>query len=220
MIIIDVGVGDDEDNDGDGNMKNSSVCRPIVYRSRPGPEPAASHSSLPNLTLNIGHIGRAQTGTLAHVPGHTGTLVGTQTSLVLESGQHTTSHSDIVAGCCDLVGTSEDLREQYVNLWPLPAVTLTYRSSIRVMVRDSEAAASRRPSSRAEVTSGSTSSGPKSTKCPIVRPAIRLPKDLYEKMPSAPTTPVSGRKEPVLSKLVTNNPSKKVPKTVASMVRR
>ena len=59
----------------------------------------------------------------------------------------------------------------------------------------------------------------KSTKCSIVRPAMRLPKDLCDKMPSAPTTPVSGRKDPVTSKLAAG-PVKKVPKTVASMVRR
>jgi len=57
-------------------------------------------------------------------------------------------------------------------------------------------------------------------KLPIVRPAIRLPKDLIEKMPSAPTTPVSPRKDPLPSKLADPMNTKKVPKSVASMVRR
>ena len=60
-------------------------------------------------------------------------------------------------------------------------------------------------------------------KCPIVRPAIRLPKALTEKMPSAPNSPVSQRKDHVVSKLACDNTAtvtKKTPKTVASMVRR
>ena len=57
-------------------------------------------------------------------------------------------------------------------------------------------------------------------KLPIVRPAIRLPKDLIEKMPSAPNTPVSPRKDPLPSKLADPMNTKKVPKSVASMVRR
>ena len=64
-----------------------------------------------------------------------------------------------------------------------------------------------------------------SEKCPIVRPAIRLPRDLIEKMPSAPNTPVSARKDHVASKLASSPGSpgsvtKKSPVTVASMVRR
>ena len=64
-----------------------------------------------------------------------------------------------------------------------------------------------------------------SEKCPIVRPAIRLPRDLIEKMPSAPNTPVSPRKDHVASKLASGHGShgsvtKRSPVTVASMVRR
>ena len=56
---------------------------------------------------------------------------------------------------------------------------------------------------------------------PVVRPAMRLPRDLIEKMPSAPTSPVTPRREHVASKLASESPvNKKTPKTVASMVRR
>ena len=100
-----------------------------------------------------------------------------------------------------------------------------------VMVRDSETSAVRGQSSsvRRSTSRGAETTEKMSTskKYPIVRPAIRLPKDLYEKMPSAPTTPVSARKEqPVTSKLAENSsgyqsPVKpRNPKTVASMVRR
>ena len=71
---------------------------------------------------------------------------------------------------------------------------------------------------------------------PIVRAQIRLPGELNEKMPSAPNTPVNLRREcetsklvDVRSKLAENQTRlaesaaasvKKVPKSVASMVRR
>ena len=55
----------------------------------------------------------------------------------------------------------------------------------------------------------------------VVRPAMRLPRDLMEKMPSAPTSPLAPRKDHVASKLASDNTvTKKTPKTVASMVRR
>ena len=55
----------------------------------------------------------------------------------------------------------------------------------------------------------------------VVRPAMRLPRDLIQKMPSAPTSPVTARREHVASKLASESPvNKKTPKTVASMVRR
>ena len=59
-----------------------------------------------------------------------------------------------------------------------------------------------------------------SEKCGIVRPAMRLPRDLIEKMPSAPNTPVSARKEHVASKLASSSLGTPRPVTVASMVRR
>ena len=83
------------------------------------------------------------------------------------------------------------------------------------MVKDKEEVRSSSTSTRRVSTSLRDKT---STKVPIVRPAIRLPKDLCEKMPSAPNTPISGRKDQI-SKLA-NSPSKKSPKTVASMVRR
>ena len=72
---------------------------------------------------------------------------------------------------------------------------------------------------------------------PIVRAQIRLPDELNEKMPSAPNTPVNVRKDHVpatASKLLESkilevgghgkmeavSAKKKVPKSVASMVRR
>merc|ERR1712083_564703 len=66
---------------------------------------------------------------------------------------------------------------------------LRYRSSIRIMVRGEAQAKPKvtkvRKSSRtAEV------GGEKGAKMSIVRAQIRLPKELSEKMPSAPTTPV------------------------------
>lgn len=94
------------------------------------------------------------------------------------------------------------------------SVTLQYRSSVRIMVKDKEEVRSSSTSTRRVSTSLRDKT---STKVPIVRPAIRLPKDLCEKMPSAPNTPISGRKDQI-SKLA-NSPSKKSPKTVASMVR-
>ena len=59
----------------------------------------------------------------------------------------------------------------------------------------------------------------------VVRPAMRLPRDLMEKMPSAPTSPLAPRKDHVASKLASSPGSpgsvtKKSPVTVASMVRR
>ena len=59
-----------------------------------------------------------------------------------------------------------------------------------------------------------------SEKCGIVRPAMRLPRDLIEKMPSAPNTPVSARKEHVANKLASSSLGTPRPVTVASMVRR
>lgn len=103
------------------------------------------------------------------------------------------------------------------------------RDSETSVVRGQAASSVRRSSSRgAETTEKMSSSSRQPAKYPIVRPAIRLPKDLYEKMPSAPTTPVSARKEqPVTSKLATESNSgyqstvkSRNPKTVASMVRR
>ena len=94
---------------------------------------------------------------------------------------------------------------------PVTRPGLCYRSSVRVMVRDKEPSV--RPGPR-----------PGGDKVPIVRPAMRLPRDLYDKMPSAPSTPGASRREggPSVSKLACTSPqpAKRVPKSVASMVRR
>jgi len=102
---------------------------------------------------------------------------------------------------------------------------LRYRSSIRIMVRGEDKLSGGPhglPGHRPKVRKTSRHSEPlqQGATLPIVRPAIRLPKDLIEKMPSAPTTPVSPRKDPLPSKLVEPMHTKKVPKSVASMVRR
>ena len=112
---------------------------------------------------------------------------------------------------------------------PVTRPGLCYRSSVRVMVRDSEPGVAARPASRTggEVrTTERLDSRPGSAgRVPIVRPAIRLPRDLYEKMPSAPNTPGASRREHTASKLASTSlqmapVTKKVPKSVASMVRR
>jgi len=102
---------------------------------------------------------------------------------------------------------------------------LRYRSSIRIMVHGEDKLSGGPhglPGHRPKVrkTSRQSESLQQGAKLPIVRPAIRLPKDLIEKMPSAPTTPVSPRKDPLPSKLAEPVHTKKVPKSVASMVRR
>merc|ERR1712106_685270 len=102
---------------------------------------------------------------------------------------------------------------------------LRYRSSIRIMVLGEDKLSGGPqglPGHRQKVRKTSRHSEPlqQGAKLPIVWPAIRLPKDLIEKMPSAPTTPVSPRKDPLPSKLAEPMHTKKVPKSVASMVRR
>ena len=102
---------------------------------------------------------------------------------------------------------------------------LRYRSSIRIMVLGEDKLSGGPhglPGHRPKVrkTSRHSEPLPQGAKLPIVRPAIRLPKDLIEKMPSPPTTPVSPRKDPLPSKLAEPMHTKKVPKSVASMVRR
>ena len=93
---------------------------------------------------------------------------------------------------------------------------------VRPEAESGAASAPRRPSSSVRGTEALPSAASRTAKVPIVRPAIRLPRDLYEKMPSAPTTPTATRRaEHGVSKLADSSPStKKVPKSVASMVRR
>ena len=100
--------------------------------------------------------------------------------------------------------------------------SLRYRSSIRIMVRGGETRPT--PTSqqghapRGKVRRSSRSGvGEGGAKMSIVRAQIRLPKELDEKMPSAPTTPANDRKKPLP---LPGMGSKKQKQTVASMVRR
>ena len=93
------------------------------------------------------------------------------------------------------------------------------------MVRDTEPGVTR-PASRTggeARTTERSGSRPVAPGDKIVRPAMRLPRDLYDKMPSAPNTPGASRREPTsVAKLASTSPqpAKRVPKSVASMVRR
>merc|ERR1711892_176080 len=140
-------------------------------------------------------------------------------------------HGDLLSGSDSEHEVYSDTRGYKHGRWTKSNTSLIgisplrYRSSIRIMVLGEDklfGGPQGLPGHRQKVRKTSRHSEPlqQGAKLPIVRPAIRLPKDLFEKMPSAPTTPVSPRKDPLPSKLAEPMHTKKVPKSVASMVRR
>ena len=162
--------------------------RPPVTRHRPGP-------------------GVCQSGRLTGARGREPHMARTAVSRHPERGPvRAGSHSDIRDQSPD---RAEDVTSSLQP--PVSRPGLCYRSSVRVMVRDTEPSVRSGHQARDSV--------------PIVRPAMRLPRDLYDKMPSAPSTPGATRRQetgPGVSSLASTSPqpTKRVPKSVASMVRR
>ena len=189
------------------------------------------HSSLPNLCSDPGSSPLAALG--AHRPPVTRPRPGLcQSRVGLVTGARALSqalsrHPAVRAGSAsDISAEIIEARSEDVSHDTQPLVTspgLSYRASVRIMVRDTAPSLTQRPASR---TGGEvrTQERPGGDKVAIVRPAMRLPRDLYDKMPSAPNTPGASRREPVssVSKLasISPQPTKRVPKSVASMVRR
>ena len=184
-----------------------------------GPGDQSVHSSLPNLTLcSDPGPGCLRPPVTRHRPGPgSGRLTGAggRGPHLARAGtlSRHPERGPVRAGSPSDRGDQRLYRAEDVTSLQPPVTRpgLCYRSSVRVMVRDTE------PSVR---------SGPRpgGDKVPIVRPAMRLPRDLYDKMPSAPSTPGASRREtgPSVSKLACTSPqpAKRVPKSVASMVRR
>ena len=204
--------------------ENDAVLPDDPDRPGQGHGDQSVHSSLPNLTLCSDAGPGCQAGVPRHRPGPgvcqsgAGRLTGAGGRGPHMARAGTVSRhperGPVRAGSPSDRGDQRLYRIEDVTSSLQPPVTrpgLCYRSSVRVMVRDTE------PSVR---------SGPRpgGDKVPIVRPAMRLPRDLYDKMPSAPSTPGASRREtgPSVSKLACTSPqpAKRVPKSVASMVRR
>lgn len=194
------------------------------------------HSSLPNLTLGSDPGPGCQAA--AHRPPVTRHRPGSGAGRVTGPGQrepHTArplsrhpERGPVRAGSASDISAEQSIerREDVTSQPPVTSPGLCVQS-VRVMVRDTEPSVTARPASRTggEVRTAERPGarpGP-GDKVPIVRPAMRLPRDLYDKMPSAPSTPGASRREAVsVSKLASTSPqpTKRVPKSVASMVRR
>ena len=186
------------------------------------------HSSLPNLTLGSDPGPGCQAGAhrppvTRHRPG-SGRVTGPghrepHTARAPTLSRHPERGLVRAGSASDI--SAEQSRERTEDVTSQPPVTSPGLQSVRVMVRDTEPSVTARPASRTGERPGARP-GP-GDKVPIVRPAMRLPRDLYDKMPSAPSTPGASRREAVsVSKLASTSPqpTKRVPKSVASMVRR
>ena len=186
------------------------------------------HSSLPNLTLGTDPGPGCQAAAhrppvTRHRPG-SGRVTGPghrepHTARAPTLSRHPERGLVRAGSASDI--SAEQSRERTEDVTSQPPVTSPGLQSVRVMVRDTEPSVTARPASRTGERPGARP-GP-GDKVPIVRPAMRLPRDLYDKMPSAPSTPGASRREAVsVSKLASTSPqpTKRVPKSVASMVRR
>ena len=177
----------------------------MVVRSGPAPPvPGRHHSSLPH-TVRRGRDRRDQAGLTR--PGY------------WQAGAQNCQAGSPSLGCVVECGSGDTQ-----GLTPLHTITTEpmVRGDTRARTSSTSSTSTSSRSRHEPVAADKMAS---SEKCPIVRPAIRLPRDLIEKMPSAPNTPVSARKDHVASKLASSPASpgsvtKKSPVTVASMVRR
>ena len=174
---------------------------------------AVLHSSLPNLCSGPGCL--ATLG--AHRPPVTRPRPG-RVRAVRARDQALSRHPAVRAGSASDSSAEQSGLSEDVSQPPVTSPGLCYRASVRIMVRDTAPSLTPRPASR---TGGEARTQESSVS--IVRPAMRLPRDLYDKMPSAPNTPGATRREvTTVSKLSSTSPqlTKRVPKSVASMVRR
>ena len=197
----------------------------------PGDRGTVLHSSLPNLTLCSGPGPGCLATHGAHRPPVTRPRPGLCQSVsgrVTGARDHEalSRHPAVRAGSASDSGAEQSSLSEDVTRSQPPVTSpgLRYRASVRIMVRDTAPSLTPRPASRtggeARTQESSVSVG---DKVPIVRPAMRLPRDLYDKMPSAPNTPGASRREvTTVAKLASTSPqpTKRVPKSVASMVRR
>ena len=193
---------------GDHSAVHSSLPN-LTLCSDPGPGCQAGGAHRPPVTRHRPGPGVCQSGA-GRLTGSGGREPHTPASRHPERGPvRAGSHSDTGAHQRKEI-SGEDVTASSQQP-PVTRPGLCYRSSVRVMVRDTEPSV--RPGPRP---------GP-GDKVPIVRPAMRLPLSLYDKMPSAPSTSGASRREgPSVSKLASTSPqpARRVPKSVASMVRR